>query len=340
MEAKIFEIRDDFTFDDAVSSRRHQQIMRDLNERGLESMDELAGSNIIALPEGSDVLWTIKSVHSNLSYRLLTLASGDDCMIYAKGKADVWHATHDADGTPRLSPISPQSPEFVALRQLELADRASDRDTSTSRPSAAWLRLNAIARANGLKASLQVSEHPSPSPELEFGVLYRDAITGAVMPITSEIRGNGTAESRIDGKLINRVVATADGSLQEAALSDVIALARARMGSALPKYDLYVHLQSADGCEGYFSVSLDAENKPVVGEITWSPAEPDAETISATFRRHIDGMHDSEYVVDGDTWRAIEDRDLADELYTGLCVGKDIELAIEELNLLGSAMRM
>jgi len=97
-----------------------------------------------------------------------------------------------------------------------------------------------------------------------------------------------------------------------------------------PAYQLRVVLATADGCEGVFTAALDKAAEVEQGRITWSPREPDGETVRVDIWR-ANGSEAEHCELDGDTWRAIEDADRDVALWSAVLLGADLEAAVQEV---------
>lgn len=94
---------------------------------------------------------------------------------------------------------------------------------------------------------------------------------------------------------------------------------------------LDIHIHSADGCTGVFSVRVGADGALKSGPIEWSPTEPVRETEDVMFIRVTDGVVDGQLFVSGDNWREVEERSLEEELFSAVCNGADILESFREL---------
>lgn len=112
---------------------------------------------------------------------------------------------------------------------------------------------------------------------------------------------------------------------------------------AHPETRLQIRIETEDHCAGHYSVAWRYSDRtngaaPTDTLLEWSPREPDAETKSVYVSFYAGGDAPvSEYVIDGDTWRAIEDRDLAPEIWERVFKGEDLAMTIEDTRELVTA---
>lgn len=110
--------------------------------------------------------------------------------------------------------------------------------------------------------------------------------------------------------------------------------------SSVPEYRIRVTIQTEDGCEGAYWVTLNKLDDVFEHPIDWLPHEPDAQTAQVKVERFEFDRCIETYVIDGDMWREIEFGELYGEIWSQVLHGDGLAEAIESSPAYGGKCRI